>query len=222
MSSAVILGNVSTIAGSSQGYAEGVGANAQLASPIAVVSDGQGNVYFSDLANHKIRKVVAATRQTSLVAGSSQGYAEGVGAAAQFNQPTGLALDGAGNLYVAEALGHRIRKIVLATGQTSLVAGSVGGYQEGVGPAAQFALPAGVAIDGLGSLYVVENSNNRVRRINLATGLTSLVAGSGGAGAADGSGIAASFNGPELAYFDTATNTLFVADRGNVRIRAVK
>ncbi|MBM3267723.1 MAG: hypothetical protein FJZ01_08760 [Candidatus Sericytochromatia bacterium] len=215
-----IQGLVSTLAGSQFGYQEGVGAGAKFSLTAGVAYDGQGNLYVSDFTNSRIRKVVVATGQTSLVAGNGQGYAEGVGEAARFNFPQGLALDGAGGLYVADYDNNAIRKIELATGQTSIVSGTrVAGYAEGTKTTAQFNKPIGLAYDGAGNLFVSELGNHMIRKVTIATGQTSLVAGST-AGYQEGVGAAAKFNFPIGLAYDGGS-TLYVADLQNQRVRKI-
>jgi DNA-binding beta-propeller fold protein YncE len=103
-------GEVSTIAGSKIGFADGSGNAAQFFSPSGIAIDAAGNLYVADTYNHRIRKVTPKG-EVSTIAGSEEGFADGQGSAAQFNIPFGIAIDAAGNLYVAAAFNHRIRKI---------------------------------------------------------------------------------------------------------------
>ena len=113
-------GDVTTLAGSTQGFADANGAVAQFNAPSSVATDAASNVYVADQFNHKIRKITPAGDVTTL-AGSTEGFADGNGAAAQFNRPRGVATDAAGNVYVADHNNHKIRKIGLTGYQVSPV-----------------------------------------------------------------------------------------------------
>jgi streptogramin lyase len=98
------------LAGSTGGYADGTGTAAQFSLPAGVAVDASGNVYVADYANHKIRRITPAGVVTT-VAGTSNGYTDGTGTAAQFYYPTGVAVDASGNMYVADYNNHKIRRI---------------------------------------------------------------------------------------------------------------
>ena len=162
-------GVVSTLAGSTQGNADGTGTSASFDNPSGVAVDGAGNVYVADRSNHRIRKITTSG-VVSTLAGSTYGYTDGTGTSAQFSYPYGVAVDGAGNVYVADLYNHRIRKIT-ASGVVSTLAGNgTYGYTDGTGTSAQFSYPTGIAVDGAGNVYVGDYVNHRIRKITLSAG----------------------------------------------------
>jgi sugar lactone lactonase YvrE len=161
----------------------------------------------------------------TLLAGQAfkPGSANGLGSAASFNFPSGLAVDQSGNVYVADSRNDTIRMITPA-GLVSTVAGTPGnaGSANGPGPAASFDLPNGVAVDttnAIGTIYVADSGNNLIRQITPA-GVVSILAGSGSAGSADGTGAAASFWDPTDLALD-GSGYLFVVDHANNTIRKI-
>jgi len=215
----IATGQVSTLAGSGvAGADEGTGAAATFNSPWGVATDGT-NLYVADRDNHKIRQIVIATGVVSTLAGSgASGADEGTGAAASFNSPSGVVVDGA-NLYVADAGNAKIRKVVLATGEVSTLAGSGSpGVDNGTGVAARFSYPVGLATDGT-HLYVGDIAADNIRKIVIATGEVTTLAGSGTTGSQDGTGIAATFYQPS--GLATDGRNLYVADSGSDKIRRV-
>jgi len=151
------------------------------------------------------------------LAGSSRGFADGPGNTAQFNKPFDMAIDTAGNLYVADFGNHRIRKVT-PSGVVSTFAGSTQGFADDTGSAAQFRYPEGIVIDAAGNLYVADSGNNCIRKLT-PSGVVSTFVGSQ-AGLADGTGSDAQFHHPHGIAIDTAGN-LYVADYFNYRIRKV-
>jgi DNA-binding beta-propeller fold protein YncE len=216
----IATGAVSTFAGSTtSGSADGTGSAASFYCPEGIASDGT-NLYVTDRFNNEIRKIVIATGVVSTIAGSTtSGYADGTGTAASFYVPEGITCDGT-NLYVADTANHEIRKIVIATGVVTTLAGStIMGSVDGTGSAASFCKPYGITTDGT-SLYVADTYNNEIRKIVIASGVVSTLAGSTTVGYADGTGTAVGFNYPQGITADGTS--LYVADTKNNTIRVIK
>ena len=218
-------GVISTVAGDGtrgSGGDGGAAVAAQLFSPNGVAPDGAGNLYIADTANSRIRKVGAAGAISTVAGDGTRGSGGdgGPAVAAQLSSPRALALDEAGNLYIADSSNSRIRKVD-AAGVISTVAGDgTRGFGGDGGPAvaAQLYLPYGVAVDGAGNLYIADRNNNRIRKVD-AAGVISTVAG-GGSGGDGGPAVAAYLNSPRGVAVDGAGN-LYIADTFNNRIRKV-
>jgi sugar lactone lactonase YvrE len=209
---------VSTLAGSTAGYADGNGTSAQFSQPYDVAADGQGNIYVADYGNNRIRKISPAGIVTTLAGNGTKGYLDGPGSTAEFNDPFGVAADRQGNIYVADWSNQRIRKIA-PDGTVSTLAGNGAlAYQNGTGTGASFWGPIGITVDVQGNVYVGEFGND-IRKITPA-GVVTTLAGSGVAGYADGAGTAAAFNYPARLTVDTLGN-VYVADGYNNCIRRI-
>jgi len=216
-------GAVTTIAGTpnAPGYSDGPGLGALFNQPRGIATDGT-NLYISDAVNRIIRKMNIATGEVITLAGTagSSGFADGTGTAARFNAPYRITTDGT-NLFVTDNSNHNIRKIVIATGEVSTLAGSAGlsGFVDGTGAAAKFSGPRGITTDGT-NLYVADFGNHAIRKIVIATGAVTTLAGDANTtGWADGTGTAAVFAGPSSIMTD-GTN-LTVADETNCTIRKI-
>jgi len=207
---------VSTLAGSTNGFADGTGSDAQFSQPFSVAADANGNIYVADAGNNKIRKVTPAGVVTTL-AGSTNGFADGTGDAAQFNYPYGVTTDADGNFYVADKDNHKIRKVTPA-GVVTTLAGSTSGSTDGTGTEAQFNGPYSVATDANNNVYVADASNSTIRKVTSA-GVVTTLAGSTG-GFADGTGSAAQF---QYAYgvATDANGNIYVADTYNHKVRKI-
>src|SRR6185503_11244981 len=219
-----VNGQTLTIGGNyTAGYADGAGIGAtSFNAPSGAAADASGNVYIADAGNNVIRKYSVSSHAVSTFAGSgTAGSANGTGTAATFNHPTGIAIDGSGNLNVADQNNDLLRKITPA-GVVTTLAGTAGapGSTDGAGTAAKFNLPYGVAADGSGNLYVADYNNNKIRKVVISTAVVSTFAGSGSAGSANGTGTAATFNKPTGVACDASGN-VFVADQQNNMIRKI-
>ncbi|MBI2928427.1 MAG: hypothetical protein HYY24_22385 [Verrucomicrobia bacterium] len=219
-------GDVTTLAGTAgqSGSDDGIGSEARFGSqfgsgPSGVAVDSADNVYAADTFNHTIRKITPDGVVTTLAGSPGQsGSADGTGSAARFNQPFGVAVDSAGNVYVADQTNHTIRKIT-PTGVVTTLAGKAGqiGSADGTGSAARFKHPRGVAVDSVSNVYVADYRNYTIRKITPAGAVTTLAGSAGQIGSADGTGSAARFNYPFGVAVDSA-GSLYVTDTGNNRI----
>ena len=187
-----------------------------------LAADANGNLYIADTENHAIRKMTPTGDVTTLagmpgVAGS----ADGTGAAASFNVPTGIAVDVAGNVYVGDTGNQLIRKISPA-GVVTTLAGTVNvtGHGDGIGTSATFNGPTGVAVDLAGNVYVADSANDAIRRIAPDGTVTTLAGTPGVPGASDGSGTAAQFDQPGGLSTDAVGN-VYAADSGNSAVRRI-
>ncbi|OON60893.1 gluconolaconase [Massilia sp. KIM] len=159
-------GTVSTLAGGKEGFADGKGAAAAFHTPSAVALDHEGNLYVADTGNHAIRKVAPDGSVTTLAGNGAPGHADGVGRAAQFNGPVGIAVDDAGIVYVADTYNDRIRRIA-KDGTVSTVAGAdKPGYADGPAASAAFDTPSAIAAASDGTLYVADTGNHALRMID--------------------------------------------------------
>jgi sugar lactone lactonase YvrE len=209
-------------AAATPGTTNASGGNARFNSPTAIALDPSGNSYVTDTANHTIRRI-AARGAVSTFAGSPEipGTTDASGANARFNSPTGIAVDSAGIVYVADTGNHTIRRIT-AAGAVTTLAGSAGlpGSTDASGSAARFNSPAGLAVDTSGNVFVCDAGNHTIRRITPA-GLVTTVAGSPGlVGTTNANGSSARFNSPRGITVDSSGN-LIVTDTGNHAIRRI-
>ncbi len=211
---------VTTLAGSGNpGFADGNGAEASFKSPAGIVVDNIGNVYVGDHGTHCIRKITPSGVVTTLAGSGNKGAVDGVGAEASFQHPSGLGVDGDGNIYVCDTGNQRIRKITPSGVVTTIAGSGKPAFADGVGTAASFSRPLWVALDKNGNLYMADADNNRIRKIT-PTGAVTTLAGSSSAGYADGQGTAAQFNYPTSVAVDGLGN-IYVTDCGNNRIRKI-
>ncbi len=209
-------GVVSTIAGSTGGFTDGEASTAQFFYPYGLAIDSKNNIYVADASNHKIRKITSSG-VVSTVAGSTQGFADGIGSTAKFRYPFGIVLDSENNIYVADARTHRIRKIT-PEGMVSTFAGGTGGFADGSGNIAQFALPWGVSIDSENNIYVADFGNHKIRKITPDREVSTIAGSTQGFG--DGVGNSAQFNTPYGVAIDS-DNNIYVADGSNHKIRKI-
>ena len=207
-------GLVYTVAGSGNyGGTNGSVTTASFKEPSMISLDAAGNLYVLDRGIHQVRKISGGT--VSVFAGTGTlSFHDGRADSAHFSQPSGIAIDGNGIIYLGDTYNYRVRKI--ANGYVSTVAGTgTPGYLDGNGAQAQFFRPRGTAIDKQGNLYICDDENYRIRKITPG-GIVSTLAGNGTAGKADGSGGNAQFFATTDIVIDSKGN-LYVSDSHTIR-----
>lgn len=224
----VPVGNIALYAGqTSPGSSDGTTTSATFRSPQGMASDRNGSLYVADYGNNSIR-MISASGDVNTIAGvpGSSGYQDGPALSALFNNPLGVAVDSAGNVYVADTGNNAIR--VISGGNVTTLAGTppTSGYMDGTGTGAAFDNPSSIAIGSDGNLYVADRDNNVIRVVTTA-GVVTTLAGPGpsasnptGSGYADGTGKEALFNSPSGIVFNTDGN-LYVTDSNNYVVRTV-
>jgi sugar lactone lactonase YvrE len=223
-------GLITTVVGSEAFIGDGkLATEAGLNFPKGTIVDASNHLYIADSLHHRVRRVDGATGVITTVAGAGQpGFGGDGGPAtnAQLAAPQAVAVDASGNLYIADTGNHRVRQVDGRTGIITTVAGTGApgfGGDGGLAINAHLFAPSGVAIDARRNLFIADKLNHRIRRVDLATGLITTVAGNGTAGfrGDQGSAISASLNASEAVALDASGNYLFIADTANHRIRQV-
>jgi len=158
-------GTVSTLAGGAEGFKDGLGAAAAFHTPSAIALGHDGNLYVADTGNHAIRRIDPTGAVTTLAGDGTPGYLDGIGRAARFNGPVGIAVDNAGIVYVADTYNDRIRRIAPDGTVTTLAGNGKPGMLDGALPDAGFDTPSALAVSRDGTLYVADTGNHAVRRI---------------------------------------------------------
>jgi sugar lactone lactonase YvrE len=224
-------GNFTVVAGTGTAGFSGDGgpaSSAALASPSGLVVDTQGDLFIADGGNQRIRRVDAVSGIITTVAGNGQYSFSGDGGpatSASLRGPYDVALDGQGNLFIADLGNQRVRRVDAVSGIITTVAGNgQSGFSGDGGPAtsATLSLPSGVAVDAQGNLFIADDNNQRIRRVDATTGIITTYAGNGG-GVSLGDGgpaINATLSNPHAVAVDAHGN-VFIADAGSGRIRRV-
>jgi sugar lactone lactonase YvrE len=222
------VGIIQTVAGngtSAFSGDNGAAARASLSEPFGVAVDASGNLYIADTSNHRIRKVDNSGVIATVAGNGTESFSGDGGPAttATLNTPIGVAVDAAGNLYIADSFNNRIRK-VNATGVITTVAGNGEARFSGdqaTAINASLSAPFGVAVDKAGNIYIADTSNHRIRKVD-TSGTITTVAGNGAEGFSGDGGAAtsASLNFPTSVTVDRGGN-LFITDQSNHRIRKV-
>lgn len=233
----VPVGNLLMFAGQSgtAGSADGQGSAAQFDIPRGIATDSMGNIYVADSYNDAIRKITPGGLVSTLAGNpllkdtcapsTLQCYADGIGSGALFYNPTGVAVDASGNVYVADSGNNVIREITPG-GVVTTLAGIPGqtGTTDGVGSQAQFDQPVAVALDASGNIFVADAGSNTIRKIAI-TSTGAVVSTYAGfplqSGNLDGPAATATFNQPNGVAFDSLSGNVYVADSNNNTIRVI-
>jgi len=212
--------------GATAGSVNGAGTAARFSAPLGVAADSAGNIYVADTINHIIRKIDSAGVVTTLagdVTIHTAGNTDGIGAAASFSSPRGVATDSAGNVYVADTGNITIRKVT-SSGEVSKLTGNTGIYGQIL--LASVGTPSGIASDSVGNIYVTDTVNHVILKftalgaVSTLAGVTPTLVSTPSPGSVDGIGAAARFNSPRGIVADNL-GSLYVADSGNHTIRKI-
>ncbi len=230
LGSPLLAQTITTVAGftSTPGFSGDGGAAtaAQLNLPYGVAVDAGGNLFIADYSNHRVRKVTPGGSITTVAGTGTSGFSGDGGAAtaARLWNPNGMAFDGGGNLFIANESSHRIRKVTPGGSITTVAGDGTQGFGGDGGAAtdAQLKVPAGVAFDGAGNLFIADYFNHRIRKVTPGGIITTVAGTTDGAGFSGdgGAATAAQLYEPFGVAFD-ADGNLFITDRGNHRIRKV-
>lgn len=213
-------GVVTTLAGDgTAGYQDGPGNTARFGNPSEIAIAPDGNFYVSDCVNNCIRKVTPAGVVSTFAGSTTPGFVDAAGTLARFRIPSSPVIDAQGNIYVSDAANNAIRKITPAGVVTTLVGNGTAAFADGDLAQGRLSAPQGLALDAKGNLYVVEQTNRRVRVIS--NGQIRTVAGDGIAGLVDGTGTATRFSALRGIAIDRA-GYIYVSDCGNHTIRKLR
>jgi sugar lactone lactonase YvrE/murein DD-endopeptidase MepM/ murein hydrolase activator NlpD len=193
--------------------------SARFADPFGVALSPDGSIYVADAGDSPRIRRISSDGVVSTLAGGERGFADGIGAAARFNAPSGLAIDSGGAIYVADTGNNAIRRIAPDSTVTTIAGGGSSGYRDGPGAQAQFNGPVGVAADAAGRVLIADTYNDRIRAIG-QDGTVTTIAGGAITGMADGAAADAQFNTPCGIAVDGTGNVL-VADTGNSAVRSI-
>lgn len=206
----------------------GLATAAQLYTPTDVAIDHKGNIYIADIKNNTIRKVDKVTGVINIIAGNGiSGYSgdNGLATAAAISTPQAIAVDTSGNLFIADYNNSRVRKVSNATGIITTIAGTgATGFSGdgGIATAAELFNPSGVAVNRQGDVFIADTYNNRIRKVNSATGIITTIAGNGTTGYSGDGGLAtlAALSQPVKIALDDSSN-FWIADINSNRLRKV-
>jgi PASTA domain/NHL repeat len=218
---------ITTIAGNGTPGFSGDGGpatSAQMWGPEGIAVDAAGNVYFTDGASHRVRKVTPGGTISTFAGTGAPGFSgdNGLATSAQLSSPKGLAVDGLGNVYIAEYHGDRVRKVNPAGIITTYAGSGIRGDTGDGGPAtaARLFAPRGLAVDGQGNLYIADHYNHRIRKVDSSGTITRFAGTSAGFSGDGGPATSAQLHYPEHVTTDESGN-VYIADSSNRRVRKV-
>lgn len=213
-------GVVTTFAGSgSIGSSDGTGTSASFQYPMGLAFDASGNLYVADGYNHKIRKISPSGVVTTFAGTGSIGSANGAALSSTFNYPMSVTVDASGNVYVGDRINHMVRKITPGGTVSTFSGNGFAGFNNSSSSFSSFNQPNGVTVDASGNVYVADQLNNMIRKID-PSGTTSTLAGSTTAGSTDGSGTIALFNSP-YGLSMKPQGPIYVAENAANRVRRI-
>jgi sugar lactone lactonase YvrE len=201
------------------GFMDGLGSSAKFNAPEGLAIDKEGNIYVADQANHAIRKISTDGSVSTIAGNGNSGDIDGAADIATFNLPSAVAVDSKGNIYVADTYNNKIRKISPDGVVSTLAGNGSAGIQDGPASEATFSNPAGIYVDAFDNIYVTEELNAQIRKID-KYGIVSTIAGNSQPGFVEGIGTEAQFFYPKGIIGDEAGN-LLIADMGNHIIRKI-
>jgi len=204
------------------GFKDGQGSEARFYGPCGITMDGDANLLVSDTHNHALRKVTLSGAVSTLAGNGEEGFADGVGAAARFNEPRGIVVDAQGAIFVADSENHCVRQVAPGDGAVTTLVGLRGekGFADGQRTDARFDIPCGLALDVDSHLIIADLANDCIRKATAEGRVTTVAGRAGQEGFADGEGAAARFNFPQDVAVDGNNNNV-VADKDNHRIRMI-
>lgn len=212
---------VTTFAGSGiPGNINATGILASFYEPAGITIDLAGNLYIADSGNNLIRKISSSGVVTTFAGSGITGSADGMGIAASFNTPTSLAVDVTGNIFVSDLGNNKIRKITASGTVTTFAGNGTSGNVNGLGTSSSFNSPVGLVTDAIGNIYVADQGNNKIRKINSSTNVLNY-AGSGSQGSLDGSLSTCMFNQLKAFAFNNTFSDFYISDAGNNKIRKI-
>ena len=208
-------GEVQTIAGSTEGFADGNALEAQFNTPSGIVIDKDANLIIADTSNNRIRKLSPEGRVSTIAGSGISGFKDGAASGAEFDGPVGVAVDKDGNIFVADAYNDRIRKITTDGNVITVAGAGTPGFQDGDAASALFDTPSGVAVDKEGNAFIADTGNGAIRKITPQGEVATIAKRDEHAGDAELN--LARLNRP-VGIVVTHDGFLFVADAGSNRI----